>query len=144
MSATTLPWRRTCWAVGGEGWSFFAGSGTPAASPIAQTPGRSCTAQNRSAAIRPPSPSGSPSFATTGCGLTPAVHASVRAGTTSPPFSVTVSLVTASIVVFVRTSIPRLRSSVVANAASVGGTSGITRSFASTSMKRTPSSRARG
>ena len=35
----------------------------------------------------------------------------MRAGTTSPPDSVTVRSVTASIVVFVRISIPRLRSS---------------------------------
>ena len=42
--------------------------------------------------MRPPPSSGSPSFATTGCGLTPAVQTTVRVGTTSPVESVDRSL----------------------------------------------------
>ena len=60
------------------GLPFAAGSGTAAASPIAHTPARPATAQYRSAAMRPPPSSGSPSLATTGCGLTPAVQTTVR------------------------------------------------------------------
>src|SRR3954454_14874061 len=80
LRATVLPWRIACWAVGGLAWPGRAGSGTAAASPIAHTPSTPGTLQVWSVTIRPPSPSGRPSSATTGTGLTPAVQHTVRHG----------------------------------------------------------------
>jgi NADH dehydrogenase len=68
----------------------------------------------------------------------------VRTGTRSPLESVTASSSTASIRVLARTSIPRARSSAVANSARAGEISGMIRSWASTSVQRVPSSRQRG
>jgi hypothetical protein len=94
--------------------------------------------------MRPPGSSGRPSRATTGCGLTPAVQTTVRVGTTSPVESAIEAAVIRSTVVFVWISIPRRRSSALANAASFGAISVITRSLASTSTKRIPASLQRG
>ena len=77
-------------------------------------------------------------------GRTPAVQATVRHGTTSPSDSSTESAEIRSTVVDVRTSTPRRRSSAVANSASSAEISGITRSRASTRMKRRPWTRERG
>ena len=142
--ATVRPWRSACWQVGGVGWPRRAGSGTAAASPIAHTSSRPSTLQKRSTTIRPVRSSGSPSFSTTGAGRTPAVQATVRQGTTSPSDSSTESSEMRSTVVEVRTSTPRRRSSAVANAARSAEISGMTRSRASTRMKRRPCTRARG
>ena len=109
---------------------------------------RRCRAPRRGSSGRPrsgrPDRAAGPSRATTGAGRTPAVQATVRHGTTSPSDSSTESAEMRSTVVPVRTSIPRLRSSAVANSARSAEISGITRSRASTRMKRRPSTRARG
>ena len=144
LPATVRPWRSACWQVGGVGWPGRAGSGTAAASPIAHTFERPSTWQKRSTTMRPAPSSGRPSFSTTGCGRTPAVHATVRHGTSSPSDSSTESAEMRSTVVDVRTSTPRRRSSEVANAARSAEISGITRSRASTRMKRRPCTRERG
>ncbi len=94
-----------------------AGSGTAAQSPIAHTArlggaargGASATAPPapasgaapvtriaRSTTTRPSASSGSPSRATTGLGLTPAVHTTVRAAIVSPSESVALRLLTSS------------------------------------------------
>ena len=98
----------------------------------------------RSASMRPLSVSGRPSRCTTGCGLTPAVHTTVRAGTTSPVDSVTLRSVTCSTVCPMRNSMPRPRSSRTVKSDSFGGTSIIGRSAASTSIQRMPWTRQRG
>ena len=97
-----------------------------------------------STSMRPPGPIGSPSSRTTGAGLTPAVQHSSRVGMRSPVESVTASCSAEDSIVFVRISIPRPRSSRVANSARLAGISGITRSRASTSTKRVPTIRQRG
>ena len=133
-----------CCAVGGDAWPLRAGSGTAALSPIAHRLVWPCTSIVRSVMIRPPRSSGRPSSWTTGWGLTPAVHTSVRDGMTSPVDRYASVAVTRSSVVPVRISIPRPRSSRVANSDRSGGTSIITRSRASTRRKRTPWVRQRG
>ena len=100
LRATRRPWRIACWHVGGQGVRrFLAGSGTAAASPMAQMRSWPCTCIVASTTMRPVSLSGSPSSATIGCGLTPAVHTHVRHGTTSPSESVAADSVTESSVV---------------------------------------------
>jgi hypothetical protein len=93
--------------------------------------------------IRPPS-RGSPSSRITAGGFTPVVQHTVRQGRVSPVERVTVSSAMASMRVPVRISIPRARSSRWAKSARLAGISGITRSWASTSSQRVPSSRQRG
>ena len=94
--------------------------------------------------MRPRSLSGSPSFATTGCGFTPAVQTSERVGMTSPSESVAAVSVSDSSVVSMRNSIPRARSSRIANSARPSEISGMTRPVASTRTKRIPDTRQRG
>jgi hypothetical protein len=76
--------------------------------------------------------------------MTPAVHATVRVGITSPVESSVESADTRSIVVPRLISIPRRRSSASANCASPSEISGISRSRASTSTKRIPCMSQRG
>ena len=145
FSATRRPWRIACWQVGGLGARrCLAGSGTAAASPIAQTFVVPATRIVASTSMRPPWSSGRPSLRTTGAGVTPAVQHSSRAGMRSPVDSVTEPASAESSIVPVRISIPRARSSRVANSARLAGISGITRSRASTRTKRVPIMRQRG
>src|SRR5205085_1672086 len=74
----------------------------------------------------------------------PAVQATVRVGTVSPVESLTLRSVTSSIVVLVRISIPRPRSSRAANSARSGWISCMMRSLASTRTQRMPWTRQRG
>jgi hypothetical protein len=92
----------------------------------------------RSTRIRPLSFTGRPSLDTTGAGRTPAVQTSVCVGTRSPEESTTWSAAAESIVVCVRTSTPRPRSSRAANSASWVGTSAMTRPSRSSSSQRMP------
>ena len=90
--ATTRPWRRACWAVGGQA-APVAGSGIAAQSPIAHTPGHSGTSMKPSTRTRPRSRAqGRPSI--NGWTEVPAVHTSVRVAIAAPsesrtPWSVT-------------------------------------------------------
>jgi hypothetical protein len=68
----------------------------------------------------------------------------MRVGMTSPVDSFADMSSTDSSSVFVRTSMPRARSSRVVQSASAGSTSGMIRSWASTRMNRVPSRRQRG
>ncbi len=94
--------------------------------------------------MRPEWSSGRPSRATTGAGFTPAVQQTVRVEIRSPVDSSAERSSIELSIVPVRSSIPRPRSSRAANRARLAGISGITRSCASTSMKRAPVMRQRG
>ena len=145
FSATSLPWRSACWQVGGEGRCVpLAGSGTAAASPIAQTFVVALHAHRRVHGDPPASSSGRPELAHQRRRLDARGPAQRRAGTSSPVDSVAESSSIESSRVSVRISMPRARSSRVANSARLGGISGMIRSCASTRIQRVPSSRQRG
>ena len=122
----------------------WAGSGTAAASPIAQTLSWPLTRMVASTSMRPCSVSGSPSSFTTAGGFTPAVQQTVRVGTCSPVESVAERSSMRSRRVPVRSSMPRARSSRDANSARLAGISGMIWSSASTRIQRVPAPRQRG
>ena len=121
-----------------------AGSGTAAASPIAQTLCCPVTRMYASVSMRPPFVSGRPSSLTTAGGFTPAVQHTVRVGTRSPVESTALRSSMRSSRVPVRSSIPRPRSSWEANSARLSGISGMIRSSTSAMIQRVPVSRQRG
>ena len=91
-----------------------------------------------------PRSSGRPSRSTTGCGLTPAVHTTVRVGIVWPSERRALVAVTSSSVVCRRRSMPRMRSSAMQNSARSGAVSRMMRSAASTRIQRMPCVRQRG
>ncbi|CAM5591091.1 hypothetical protein SHIRM173S_01326 [Streptomyces hirsutus] len=90
LSATCLPCRRACCAVGGHTAPStpLAWSGTAAASPRANTPSAPGRHMSAVTASRPRTVS-APSVAISGLATTPAVQMRVRVGTTRPSVKVT-------------------------------------------------------
>ncbi len=126
LSATALPCRMACCAVGGQTApaSSFALSGTAAASPSANTPSWPGRVISAVTARRPRTVS-APRVAISGLAATPAVQISVWVGTTRPSVKVTSSGPAFAIDTPRETSMPRRRSTSWALRPSLSPSSGI-------------------
>ncbi len=136
FSATSLPSRSACCAVGGYGLSLLYASGIWAQSPTAQTLVSPLTWSVLSATTAPALLCSHGSVSSSGLGRFPAVQTRVRDGIRPPSASRTVSGPAPATRTRSRNSIPRARSLLRAYSASSRLISGNIRSPECTSTKR--------